>query len=148
MPEPKKVPGPTVHVGEVLDPVRGPLSALDGFAALNQIVTAAQDCIRLHALETTKRARVEAYADTEVARIKAAESILKDYFEHAFADRRATFDGLFTRLDQALEQENADAINAVLRGIVDVARTSPLADLGDLSQIRAALDDPDQVWEL
>ncbi|KOS57804.1 hypothetical protein Z051_02885 [Rhodococcus rhodochrous KG-21] len=97
---------------------------------------------------TRLREMTEAYADTEVARIKAAESILKDYFEHAFADRRATFDGLFTRLDQALEKENADAINAVLRGIVDVARTSPLADLGDLSQIRAALDDPDQVWEL
>ena len=27
-------------------------------------------------------------------------------------------------------------------------QTSPLADLGDLSQIRAALDDPNQVWEL
>lgn len=66
-------------------------------------------------------------------------------FEHAFADRRAAFDGLFTRLDQALEQGDVDAVNAVRRGIVDVARTSPRADLGDLSQIRTALDDPGQV---
>lgn len=142
------MPEPRVHTGEVVTPHRGPLSALDGFTALNQMVSAAQECIRIHATENTKQARIKTYAETEVARIKAAESILKDYVEHAFADRRATFDGLFSRLDQALDQQNGEAINAVLRGIVDVARTSPLADLGDLSQIRSALDDPDQVWEL
>ncbi len=32
--------------------------------------------------------------------------------------------------------------------IVDIAQSSPLADLGDLSQIRKALDDPNQVWDL
>jgi hypothetical protein len=36
----------------------------------------------------------------------------------------------------------------MVNAVVDLAKTSPLADLGDLSQIRAALDDPDQVWEL
>ncbi len=33
-------------------------------------------------------------------------------------------------------------------GGVDIARTSPFADLGDLGQIRADLDDPNQVWDL
>ena len=71
-----------------------------------------------------------------------------DYFQQTFAERRATFEELFSRLDQALDQGNGEVISVVLRGIVDVARTSPLAHLGDLSQIRAALDDPNQVWEL
>ena len=88
------------------------------------------------------------HQETEVARIKAAEAVLKRYFEQVFAERRETFEELFSRLDQALDQGNGEVVSVVLRGIVDVARTSPLADLGDLSQIRAALDDPDKVWDL
>lgn len=38
-------------------------------------------------------------------------------------------------------------MSTVLTGIVEIARTSPLANMGDLGQIRAALDDPDHVWE-
>ncbi|WP_024796558.1 hypothetical protein [Tomitella biformata] len=137
-----------VHVGEVLGPLKGLPSALDGFNALNQLVNAARECITVHAVENSKQARIAAYETTEVTRIKAAESILRNYFGQVFAERRTNFDGLFTRLDQALEQGNAEVAGAVLKSIVDVARTSPLGDLNDLSQIRAALDDPDQVWDL
>jgi hypothetical protein len=35
----------------------------------------------------------------------------------------------------------------MVRGIVDIAKSSPSPDLGDLGKIRAALDDLDQVWE-
>lgn len=137
---------PKVHVAKVVS--KTPLSALDGFNALNQMVSAANECITTHSIEKTKRNRIRAYEALEISRIKAAESVLKSYFEQVFAERRATFDELFIRLDQALEQGNGDVMAAVIRGIVDVARSSPLADLGDLGQIRAALDDPDQVWEL
>lgn len=123
-------------------------SALDGFNALTQIVDATRECVKVTQEESTKRASIRAYEKAEVARIKAAEVILKNYFEQVFAERRANFEELFTRLDQALDAGNGEAINAVVRGIVDIARTSPLADLGDLGQIRAALDDPDQVWDL
>jgi hypothetical protein len=85
---------------------------------------------------------------TEVARIKAAESVLRDFFAESFRERRHNFDEMFQRLDTALEQGNGEAAAVVVRGIVDIARDSPLAHMGDLAQIRAALDDPDQVWEL
>jgi hypothetical protein len=55
---------------------------------------------------------------------------------------------LFARLDLALESGQNEALNHVLQGIVDVARSSPLADAGDLDKVRAALDDPNQVWDL
>lgn len=139
---------PKVHVAKVVKRSAGTVSALDGFTALKQMVEAARECIKIHEVESTQRARISAYEATEVARIKAAEAVLRDYFEQAFAERRATFEGLFLRLDQGLDQGNGEVVNVVLRGIVDAARTSPLADLGDLSQIRAALDDPHQVWEL
>lgn len=137
---------PKVHVANVVG--KGSLTARDGFTALSQIVEAARECIAISQVESTKRSRIRAYEQTEVARIKAAEAILKGYFEQAFAERRATFEDLFSHLDQALDQGNGELISVVVRGIVDVARSSPLADLGDLSQIRAALDDPDQVWDL
>lgn len=143
-----QTPDQKVHEGEVLGSVKRTISAVDGFGALSQLVTAAQECIEIHAVEQTKRARLHTYATTEIQRIKSAESLLKGYFEQSFAERRSNFDALFSRLDQALEQDNTQAISDVLRGIVDIAQTSPLADLGDLSQIRAALDDPDQVWDL
>lgn len=134
-----------VHVGEVLPPRI--VSPLDGLAALNQMVDAVHDCVRIHAVEKTKQQRLATYEVTEVARIKAAESILKQYFEQSFAERRSNFTELFDRLDVALDKGDSQAVNAVLTGIVEVARTSPLANLGDLGQIRAALDDPDHVWE-
>lgn len=143
-----------VRVGKVVPKGKGPklpakgLSALDAFNALHQVVNAARECIEIHEVESTKRAKIRAYEATEVARIKAGEAVLREYFEQAFAERRHIYEELFTRLDQALEQHNGEVIAVVLRSIVDVARTSPLADMGDLGQIRAALDDPDQVWEL
>lgn len=137
---------PKVHVAKVVG--NGPLTALDGFTALGKMVEAARECITIHQVENTNRGRIRAYQETEVGRIKAAEAILRGYFEQSFAERRTAFEELFSRLDQALEQGDGEVISVVVRGIVDVARTSPLADLGDLSQIRAALDDPDQVWDL
>ncbi len=121
---------------------------LDGFAALSQLVNAAQDCIEVHATEKTEQAKIHAYESVEMSRIKAAETVLLQYFENSFAERRNTIDALFQRLDGAIENGDSQLIGEVVRGVVDIAKTSPLADLGDLGQIRAALDDPDQVWDL
>ncbi|MFE7028934.1 hypothetical protein ACFU9Y_01405 [Streptomyces sp. NPDC057621] len=137
-----------VHVGKVVNAAKGSVRAMDGLAALNGMVEAARECIHIHEVESTKRARIEAYEATEVARIRAAEAVLKDYFAQAFEERRTIYDEMFVRLDRALDEGNGEVLQAVVRGIVDVAKSSPLADIGDLSQIRSALDDPDQVWEL
>jgi len=126
----------------------GVIPATDGFQALGLLIQTARECAVTHQVESTNRARIKAYEETEVAKIKAAESVLRGYFEQVFGERRSNFEDLFARLDRAFDLGDGEAINAVVRGIVDVARTSPLADLGDLSQIRAALDDPNQVWDL
>lgn len=122
--------------------------AVDGFTALTQIVGTARECLLVHEEEATKRARLNAYQETEVARIKAAESVLRNYFDQVFAERRSIYEEMFTRLDRALDEGNNEILHNVVAGIVDIAKNSPLADMGDLTQVRAALDDPDQVWEL
>lgn len=124
------------------------VNAIDGFEALSLLVNTAREAHGIAQVESTKRARLQAYEATEVARIKAGSEVLRDYFDRVFAERRDLHRELFERLDTALESGNNEALKAVTQGIVDIARSSPLADVGDLGQVRAALDDPDQVWEL
>lgn len=124
------------------------VGAISGFDALNQIVNAVSDAHAIHQVESTKRTRLQAYEATEVARIKAGSEVLRDYFDKVFTERRQVHQELFARLDQALESGNNAALQSVTQGIVDVARASPLANIGDLGQLRTALDDPDQVWDL
>ena len=59
-----------------------------------------------------------------------------------------TIDGLFRHLDGAMTSGDSAAAATALQGIVDLAKSSPLAAMGDLTQVRRALDDPDHVWEL
>lgn len=135
------------HTAKVVGRGANAITPLQGFEALNQIVDAARECIAVHQVEKTKRARLQAYETTEVARIKAAEGVLRDYFAQVFAERRSNFEELFARLDTALEAQDGETVNLIVRGIVDIAKSSPLADLGDLGKIREALEDPNQVWE-
>ena len=134
-------------VGKIIDGAKR-VPPLEGLAALRQIVETTRECILEHEEQATKRARLQAYQETEVARIKAAESVLRSYFDQAFAERRSIYQELFVRLDRALDEGNNEVLHSVVAGIVDIAKSSPLADMGDLSQVRAALDDPNQVWEL
>ncbi|MGJ0119619.1 hypothetical protein ACQ7HM_10475 [Williamsia sp. MIQD14] len=137
-----------VYEGTVVPPAMKAVSALDGFNALKQVVDAAQECVTIHATESTKQEQIRASRDTEIARIKAGENVLRNYFALVFADRKNTIDQMFTRLDTALESGDPAVIKTVVDSVVDIAKSSPIADMGDLSQVRAALDDPDHVWEL
>lgn len=134
-------------VGKIVEQSRQ-IPAAEGLAALNQVVATVRECLLVHEEEATKRARLHAYQESEVARIKAAEAVLRTYFDQVFAERRALYEEMFARLDRALDDGNNEALHSVVVGIVDIAKSSPLADLGDLSQVRAALDDPNQVWDL
>lgn len=139
---------PNIINAQVVRRGAGSINALQGLNALNEIVGAAKECIAIQQVESTKRQQIRTYEATEVARIKAAESVLKDYFAQVFAERRSNFEELFNRLDDALENHDGETANLMLRGIVDIAKSSPIADLGDLGQIRVALDDPDHIFEL
>jgi len=134
--------------GVVLPPAaKSALSAVDALGALNNVVDGTRDYLRLREEELTKRANINTYATVEVERIQQASSLLKDYFAQVFAERAKTIDGLFRHLDDAMAGGDAATSAEAVRGIVDLAKSSPLADISDLSQVRKALDDPDHVWE-
>lgn len=143
MPEEKKV-----HEGKVHPPAaRDMLTDADGLAALRELVGIVHEGWVVHQQESSKRARLRTYEQTEVAKIHAAERALTRYFDQVFAERRSLYVDMFARLDEAIEKDQPEIANAVVRGIVDVAQSSPIA-AGDLGQIRAALDNPNHEWEL
>ncbi|MGR6322611.1 hypothetical protein Q2K19_12525 [Micromonospora soli] len=124
------------------------VGAAEAFNALNLIVGVVRDSIQVHETESTKREKLRAYRETEIARIRASEAALRDYFDRIFEERRENHNRLFASLDRALESGDVAAIQSVVGGIVEVARTSPLADIGNLSDLRRAMDDPNTVFEL
>jgi hypothetical protein len=135
--------------GTVLPPAaKSSLAGVDALSAFNNVVDGTLDFLRVRETERTERAKIGAYESVEVTRIREASSVLKQYFEHVFAERSKTIDGLFAHLDDAMTRGDGTAVAAALDGIVDLAKSSPIAAMGDLTQVRKALDDPDHVWEL
>ena len=124
------------------------VSGAQALTALQDVVGAGRDYLVLRQQEMTKREVIHAYEVLETRRIKAAEAVLTNYFNLAFAERASNFQELLARLDAAAEAGDTHTVSEALKAIIAIAQTSPLNDLGDLSQIRGALDDPDHVWEL
>ncbi|MFD6115149.1 hypothetical protein ACFWG0_34340 [Streptomyces yangpuensis] len=143
---PKGASLPAKGTGLVVGAV-GRLSAADALNALNQLVSAARESIQIRETESTKREKLRTYRETEVARIKVSEKTLRDYFDRVFEERRETHKRLFDGLDRALESGDVAAMQAVVGGIVEVARTSPLAMIGNLGELRSAMGDPNTVFE-
>lgn len=120
----------------------------DALAALNNVVEATREYLRLREEHTTQRARLDAYATLETERIRTGERLLADYFDRVFEERSDNFNEMWSRLDTAAEQGDDDAVRTMLGGIVQLAQASPLSGLADLPALRAAFDDPNTVWEL
>lgn len=138
------------HAGasHTLARMAGEITVVDALAALNQLVTAARESIEIHETESTKREKLRTYRETEVRRIKSSEKMLKQYFDQIFAERTETHKKLFAGLDVALESGDTAALQTIVGGIVEVARTSPLAGIGDIGELKRAMEDPDAVFDL
>lgn len=135
-------------VSKPVKPVVTVVGQADALAALNNVVEAGREYLRLREEETTKRARLDAYRAVETERVRAAERVLTDYFNRVFAERSDNFQEMWSRLDEAAEDGDDDTVRNMLGGIVQLAQSSPLSGLADLPALRAAFDDPNTVWEL
>ena len=120
----------------------------DALAALHEMVAAAREFGRIREEEQTKRAAIAAAEHVQVDRIHAAENILRLYFERVFAERAQTSDEMFARLDRAMDSGDPQMVHAVVRGIVDLAQSSPLAGLEDFGKFWTELGTGDKPVEL
>lgn len=148
MPDQKHVLSGTTLPAKATKAGAAGLSAADVFNALNHFISATHESIQIHQTESTKREKLRTYRETEVERIKASERVLRDYFDRIFEERREANKRLFDGLDRALESGDVAAMQTFVGGIVEVARTSPLAAIGNLGELRRAMDDPNTVFEL
>lgn len=145
----KDLPVPlTNRVAEVVVGAASKINTPEALSALTQMVSAVREFHQVHQTESTRREKLRTYRDTEVERIKASERVLRDYFDRVFEERRETHERLFQSLDAALASGDVGAIQTVVGGIVEVARTSPLADVGNLAALRQAMGDPDAVFDI
>ena len=140
--------GKIVNNGKRVPGLAKSVAGLDALNALNTMVNSTLDYLKLREEEQTKRAKLGVYEATELRKIEAAEAVLKEYFRQAFAERKQNTDDLFTRYDDAIGRGDAASAHIALQGVIDIAKSSPLKDLGDLGQIRKALDDENHVWDL
>lgn len=125
-----------------------PMPGADALAALREIVGAASEYTKLRQEEQTKRAAIAAEEHVQVDRIRAAEGVLRLYFDRVFAERRQASDAMFARLDEAMTTGDPQMVHAVVRGIVDLAESSPLAGLDDFGKFWAELGTGDKPVEL
>lgn len=142
------MPDPSMHVGKVVKTKSAPVPSADAFAALREIVSAAREYGQVRQTELTKRAAIAAEEHAQVERIRAAEEVLKLYFERVFEERAKNSDEMFARLDQAMDSGDPQMVHAVVRGIVDLAQSSPLAGLEDFGKFWAELGTEDNPVEL
>ena len=134
--------------GEVVSSKFTPIANADALAALREIVGAAREYGKIRQEELTKRAAIAAVEHVQVDRIHAAEQILRLYFERVFAERAQTSEEMFVRLDKAMDSGDPQMVHAVVRGIVDLAQSSPLAGLEDFGKFWAELGTGDNPVEL
>ena len=111
---------------------------------LQDIVTAYTDYKKLAEQEKTEREQIQAWEKTEVARINNLKTCLIKYLEQSFDERQENFQKMFELIDGAILTNNNEQLALVLNAMTDLAKSNPLSDL---NSVRAALNDPNYVWE-
>jgi hypothetical protein len=118
------------------------------FGALRNLSEIAFQAFQIHQSENSKRERLRTYRETEVARIAASEQLLHSYFDRIFAERKKANEQLFNGLRQAVEKGDLNGMQTIVGGIIEIARTSPLTNIGDLAELRNAMADPNTTFDL
>jgi hypothetical protein len=131
-----------------MDFVRGVEAFVGPAKCLNEVVQAWTEYLKVAEQEKTKRRDIEAWEKVTLAEIKAKSDFLVGYLERSFDERAKNFQSLFQIVDQAMLSSDNQQLGLALHAIVELAKSSPFKDLADLSTVKAALDDPDHVWEL
>ena len=75
----------------------------------------------------TDRAKIRAYKDIEIEKIKSQKAILETYLEGRFSERKMIINRSFDALDKAIETNNLELIQQSLSVVVTIAKESPLA---------------------
>jgi hypothetical protein len=120
-------------------------SFVSPFLCINDIVRQGHAYLKVVETEQTKRDEIEAWRQTTLADINLKRELVIGYLYRSFDERSQNFQSLFQTIDRALSTEDNHQLSLALDAIVHLANSSPFQDL---SKVRAALNNPNHVWEL
>ena len=92
--------------------------------------------------------KIKAWENQKLAEIKTNRGFLIRYLERSFDERAKNFSSMFDLVDKAIASGNNEQLALSIHAIVELAKSSPFQDLVNLSQVKAALIDPDHIWEI
>lgn len=118
------------------------------FLCIDDIVRQGQEYLKVVEIEQTNRDEIEAWRQITLADINLKQELVIGYLDRSFDERSQNFQSLFQTIDRALSTEDNHQLSLALDEIVHLANSSPFQDLSDLSKVRAALNNPNHVWEL
>ncbi len=123
------------------------LQNLNPTESLQQMVSAYTEYLTIAEQEKTKRRDIEAWEKQAITRINAQGDLVITYLDRSFDERAENFRALFGVVDDALLSGDNQQLALALNSITEIAKSSPFKDLANLNNVRAALNDPNHVWE-
>ena len=121
---------------------------ISSFLCISDIVRQGQEYLDVADIEKTKRDEIEAWRQTTLAEINLKRELIIGYLDLSFDERTENFKLLFQTVDKAISTEDNYQLSLTLDAIVQLANSNPFQDLSDLSKVKAALNNPNHVWEL
>lgn len=97
--------------------------------------------------EKGKRRDIAAWEASTLKTIESQREIFLRYLDRSFDEREKNFEHLFKALDKAIASENNESLALILTEIRDLAKSSPFKELQNLSNVQAALTDPEHEWK-
>ncbi len=122
------------------------LPNLNPVESLEQMVSAYTEYLAIAEQEKTKRRDIEAWEKEAITRINAQRDLIT-YLDRSFDERAENFRSLFGVVDDAISEGDNQQLALALNSITEIAKSSPFKDLANLNNVRAALNNPEHVWE-
>lgn len=107
--------------------------------AANEVVEQVTELMRIREIEQTKREDIAARRDTALAAISSQKEIILECMRSTFAERAAVLQEDFKVIDQALERNDVQMLNAALTNMVQVIQTSPFQAIQQVVETKGTL---------
>ena len=107
--------------------------------AANEVVEQVTELMRIREIEQTKREDIAARRDTALAAISSQKEIILECMRSTFAERAAVLQKDFKVIDQALERNDVQMLNAALTNMVQVIQTSPFQAIQQVVETKGTL---------
>jgi len=116
--------------------------------AAQKLLSDVTDYLGLVETEKTKRLEIQSKYQVEVAKIEALKSSFETFLNRSFEERRQNFEQLFDAVRTSMNKGDMMSLEMSLSAVVELAKTSPLAEVKTLSSLRSAMEDPEHEFQL